>query len=237
MNVGVKTNILGISECQTTTVPDGEDKENKRRLVKLNKQAARDAALQKKIIITRLNKGAIQSRLFRHLFIQRRNSLVPEDLLHPNIKELYDNFHDEELAKLMEDEEDEKDSDDDFEEEEDSDEEAGTIKDDFLDMHLDIVGNIKKAKIDVRNSKKSEYLWSGQDILPDFDPQYARLACSNLTEVRIWPKKIDGLFKRIQVYTKKLVRTDFFDTLMTLFVFLNTLCLALDHYGMPDWEE
>ncbi len=70
----------------------------------------------------------------------------------------------------MEDEEDDKDSDEDFEEEEDSDEEAETIKDDFIDMHLDFVGNIKKAKVDVKNSKKSEYLWSGQDILPDFDP-------------------------------------------------------------------
>ena len=129
---------------------EGEDKENKRKLVKLSKQAARDAALQKKIIITRLNKGAIQSRLFRHKFIQRRNSLVPEDFQHQNIKELYDNFHDEELAKLMEDEEDDKDSnDDDFEEEEDSDDELGAIKDDFLDMHLDFLGNIKKAKINV----------------------------------------------------------------------------------------
>lgn len=71
----------------------------------------------------------------------------------------------------MEDEEDDKDSnDDDFEEEEDSDDELGAIKDDFLDMHLDFLGNIKKAKITVKNSKKSEYLWSGQDILPDFDP-------------------------------------------------------------------
>jgi hypothetical protein len=110
---------------------------------------------------------------------------------------LYDNFHDEELAKLMEDEEDDKDSNDDFEEEEDSDDELGAIKDDFLDMHLDFLGNIKKAKINVKNSKKSEYLWSGQDILPDFDPQYAHQACEKLTEIRIWPKKIDGLFKRI----------------------------------------
>jgi len=39
------------------------------------------------------------------------------------------------------------------------------------------------------------------------------------------------------VYTKKVVRTNFFDTLMTLFVFLNTICLALDHYGIEQWEE
>jgi hypothetical protein len=50
----------------------------------------------------------------------------------------------------MEDEEDDKDSnDDDFEEEEDSDDELGAIKDDFLDMHLDFLGNIKKAKVNV----------------------------------------------------------------------------------------
>jgi hypothetical protein len=33
------------------------------------------------------------------------------------------------------------------------------------------------------------------------------------------------------------VHTNFFDTLMTVFVFLNTLCLALDHYGMDLWQE
>ena len=60
-NGGAKS---AIQDTQTTA--EGDDKENKRKLVKLSKQAARDAALQKKIIITRLNKGAIQSRLFRH---------------------------------------------------------------------------------------------------------------------------------------------------------------------------
>lgn len=138
----------------------------------------------------------------------------------------------------MEDEENDNSSqDEDFEEEDDSDDEAGAIKDDFLDMHLDFLGNIRKAKIDVKNKKKSEYLWSGQDILPDFDPQYAKEACERVSAVRIWPKRMDGLFKRVQVYTKRLVRTDFFDTLMTLFVFLNSLCLALDHYGMAEWED
>lgn len=98
----------------------------------------------------------------------------------------------------MEDEENDNSSqDEDFEEEDESDDEAGAIKDDFLDMHLDFLGNIRKAKIDVKNKKKSEYLWSGQDILPDFDPQYAKEACERVSAVRIWPKRMDGLFKRV----------------------------------------
>lgn len=43
--------------------------------------------------------------------------------------------------------------------------------------------------------------------------------------------------KITKVYIKKFVRTKLFDSLLTLFVFLNTLCLGLDRYGMSEWEN
>ena len=137
----------------------------KRRLVRLTKQAARDAEFQRKIVQTKLNKGTFQSRLFRHMFIQRRNALVPEDFQSKSIRDLFDTLKDDEMSS-----EDDHDSENSENEDEDSDEDAETIKDEFLDMHFDFLGNIKKAKLEVKDRKKTDYLWSGQDILLDYDP-------------------------------------------------------------------
>lgn len=66
----------------STTMDDKEEqeKEMKRRKVRLAKQAARDPDLQRKIIVTNLNKGALQSRLYRHLFTRRKNLVTPEEM-------------------------------------------------------------------------------------------------------------------------------------------------------------
>lgn len=111
----------------------------------LAKQAARDADLQKKIIVLYLNKGALQSRLYRHLFTRRKNTVTPEEMKKKHIAELYDNHLNDEIAKIMEEDEAEGSSE---EEEEDDDDEQGTIKDDFLDMPIDFLGTILKAKRD-----------------------------------------------------------------------------------------
>jgi len=58
-----------------------------------------------------------------------------------------------------------------------------------------------------------------------------------MSGIRVWPRKTHGLAKILQVYLKKFIRTKFFDTLMSICVFLNTLCLGLDRYGMTEWES
>lgn len=47
--------------------------------MQLNKRAARDAELQKKLTVTQINKGALKSRLYRMMIIKRKNGLKPED--------------------------------------------------------------------------------------------------------------------------------------------------------------
>lgn len=78
---------------------------------------------------------------------------------------------------MEEDEADEEDSA--AEEEEDSDEE-NAIKDEFLDMPLDFYQHINKARLDDAARKKNEHVWSGQDVLLDYDPSYAHLACETM---------------------------------------------------------
>ncbi len=58
-----------------------------------------------------------------------------------------------------------------------------------------------------------------------------------MNEIRVWPRKFHGIAKIFQVYIKKFMRTRFFDLFLTACVFLNTVCLGLDRYGMEDWEN
>jgi hypothetical protein len=48
----------------------------------------------------------------------------------------------------------------------------------------------------------------------------------------VWPRKVHGVAKIIQVFIKKFVRSKVFDKFLTLCVFMNTFCLGMDRYGM-----
>jgi U3 small nucleolar RNA-associated protein 14 len=78
-------------------------------------------------------------------------------------------MEDDDQDAESEEEEDEEDDDDDGD--------KNAIKDDFLDMPLDFVGNIRKAKLESAGKKRSETTWSGQEVLLDYDPAYAYDAC------------------------------------------------------------
>jgi hypothetical protein len=132
-----------------------QEKELKRRNARLAKQAARDLGLQRKIIVTHLNRGALQSRLYRHIFNRRKNTVTPEEMKHPNIAELYDNKLSDEIQKIMEEDQADAEENSEVEEEEESDEEDA-IKDDFLDMPLDFVQHINKARLETIARKKNE---------------------------------------------------------------------------------
>jgi len=74
--------------------------------------------------------------------------------------------------------------------------------------------------------------WSGQDVLTDFDPQHAQSAISQISKTRIWPKMPYGLWKKFKVPIKQFVKGPVFDNFMTAAVFVNTIALALDKYGI-----
>lgn len=71
-----------------------------------------------------------------------------------------------------------------------------------------------------------------------FDPYKARLALDKLSKIRVWPHGIYGYYKRCRVMLKKVMKSGLVDNSMTLFVFMNTIILALDHYGIdPDTQN
>ena len=69
-------------------------------------------------------------------------------------------------------EEDEEEDDD----EDDDDDDQENFFDDFLDLKFNNRAEIERAKKDVRAQKKQVVEWSGQDVLIDYDPQFANIA-------------------------------------------------------------
>jgi hypothetical protein len=170
------------------------DKDQKRKQAMLSKQLARDGDMQRKIIVTYLNKGALQSRLYRHMYTRRKNQVTPEEMKLKHIAELYVNHLDDEIAKIMQEDADEEEEEE--EEEEDSDdEEQGVVKDDFLDLNLDFEREIRRAKDESSLLKKFDQIWSGQDVLLDYDPSSAHEAVHQMSQIRIWPRNFHGWAK------------------------------------------
>lgn len=55
-----------------------------------------------------------------------------------------------------------------------------------------------------------------------------------MSKVRVWPKDLYRVYKIFQVSVKKFVTGTLVDNLMTLCVLFNTICLAMDRYGIDE---
>lgn len=112
----------------------------------LNKAAAKDPKLQRRLIISGINKDIYRSILFRHMFISRRHRITPEEISRrPTIQGMLEIIKDEEKEE-GEDEEDEEEDDEDDDE---------PIRDEFLDLPFDCKIEVLKAKKKAVNSKRN----------------------------------------------------------------------------------
>lgn len=75
--------------------------------------------------------------------------------------------------------------------------------------------------------------WSGQDIMPRFDPYKARAAVDSLDSIRVWPYSVHGLVKRARVLLKYIMNSMIVDNMMTCLVLGNTVVLGLGYYNAP----
>ena len=91
---------------------------------------------------------------------------------------------------------------------------------------------VKKAKGEAIIKAKDYIEWSGQDVLPRYDPYKTRLALNKLNSVRVWPHGFRGYVKRGRVMVRALVRTSIYDNFFILCVIINTVILTIDHYGI-----
>lgn len=104
----------------------------------------------------------------------------------------------------------------------------------ILDNVVDF-NNIRKFDA---GKKKIKPMWSGQDILPDsLDNEKCALIVNKINGHRVWPTGVFGMYKRAKFLWRIQVKSDMYDHFFTFFVFLNTITLALERYGInPDLE-
>jgi hypothetical protein len=54
---------------------------------------------------------------------------------------------------------------------------------------------------------------------------------------RVWPVGLHGIYKRSRFTLRLIVKAEAYDHFFTFFVFLNTITLSLNSYGMSDTLE
>jgi hypothetical protein len=101
-----------------------------------------------------------------------------------------------------------------------------------VDRELNNQDEVAKARSSANNKKIDEIEWSGQDIMQKFDPYKARIALNSLNKIRVWPHSLYGYFKRWRTLLKLIMKSSVVENLMTLLVLMNTIVLAMDHYGI-----
>lgn len=94
--------------------------------------------------------------------------------------------------------------------------------------------DFKEIRKSDASRKRNTPIWSGQDVIPDkldYDKSLGIVATVN--KHRVWPTGPGGIWKRIRYVLRLHVKSDFFDSLMTFAVVLNTVTLSLDQYNQP----
>lgn len=81
--------------------------------------------------------------------------------------------------------------------------------------------------------KRKTPFWSGQDVLDvGLNNDLATFVIDQINTVRIWPQGTLGIWKKIQVFLKMVVKHKLFDSSMTLAVLLNTIVMGMESHGM-----
>ena len=106
------------------------------------------------------------------------------------------------------------------------------IKDEFLDASFSLDSAIKNTKQHDKAKRILSVEWSGQDIMPGIEPNKVNIILDSFNKMAV--HRI-GSFKpifKMKFYLELFVTSSFFENFMTLCVTLNTLILAIDHYGI-----
>lgn len=95
--------------------------------------------------------------------------------------------------------------------------------------------NDLKARFPKGEGKNGKVLlaeWSGRDVISIGDPAEMRNRLYQLSNVRIWQPGLVGFLRHLSNTCKSISKNPLFENLMVLCVFINTVCLSIDHYGI-----
>ena len=115
---------------------------------------------------------------------------------------------------------------------------SNDLYDQFVDENFDM----QKAIVDKKNResklRKAVAEWSGQDVISALEPYKANIYIEDLSNIRVYRRDLLRKYHIITEFIKYVVKSPLVENFMTFWVVLNTLILAIDHYGIdPNTES
>lgn len=95
---------------------------------------------------------------------------------------------------------------------------------------------LENAKADLVPEKKPKMVWSGQEVISNYDEYLCDRSTGFLREARIWKKGPKGLLTRTQHFVKVVIHSQPADVFLILCGLANTIILALNRYNQPQAE-
>jgi hypothetical protein len=111
------------------------------------------------------------------------------------------------------------------------------IKDDFVDAEFDLNSAIQNTKDLERRKKVIQVEWSGQDIITELEPLKVNIIMNSFNQIKVFRFGSFRPIFKVQHYLEAFCLHSAFENFLTLCVFLNTLILAIDHYGIDEGLE
>ncbi len=104
--------------------------------------------------------------------------------------------------------------------------------DQFVDESFDIERAIRDRKNREAKNGKVRAEWSGQDIISALEPYKVNIIIDELSNIRVYRRDLLRKYHLITEFIKYVVKSSLVENFMTIWVVLNTLILAIDHYGI-----
>ena len=88
--------------------------------------------------------------------------------------------------------------------------------DDYLDENIDLEKAITQTKQQEYKARVVQAEWSGQDVVPAFNPYKAGIAINNLSSIRVYRRGFLQSVSKSKEYLKSFILSTLFENLMTL---------------------
>jgi len=95
---------------------------------------------------------------------------------------------------------------------------------------------LEKMKGEISYETKCTVQWSGQDVLPKKELDYANSATSHITEIRVWKKGWKGTYVKFHSFIKTFISSTPVFWFLVFCGLTNTSILAMTRYNQPTSE-
>jgi hypothetical protein len=115
--------------------------------------------------------------------------------------------------------------------------EDNKVKDQTKEQHIPTVRElVNKVRNEITYDTKYTVQWSGQEVLPRREPEFANIITPYVTSVRVWKIGLSGRFHKFHYAVKSFMSSTFMFWFFILYNLINNIVLAMNRYNQPKSE-